>query len=210
MNWAALRGKFIVIDGPDGAGKSTQVKLLSEVMTTNGIEATVVYDPGGTKIGDQVRAILLDNRNAEMSVRCEMLLYMASRAQLYAERIGPALEAGHCVLSDRWVSSTYAYQAVAGKLGCDEMLRVAEAALERTWPDLTVIIDLPSEVGLSRVGATRDRMEDRGESFHRRVREAFLSLAQSGQGGPSLVVSGEGGVQEVHERLLSALAGHAW
>lgn len=206
MNWQSLKGKFIVLDGPDGAGKSTQVKLLEEVIKNNKILSTSVRDPGGTAIGEQIRTILLDHRSTGMSVRCEALLYMASRAQLYAEHITPALTAGHCVICDRWVSSTYAYQAVAGKIGAEAVLRMAEAVLERTWPDLTIILDLPSEFGLGRVGGKPDRMEAKGQEFHRQVRQAFLHLAS---GRPDFrVIDATGTVQQVHQRLMEVITNY--
>lgn len=205
MKRAALKGKFLVLDGPDGSGKSTQVKLLAEVIANGGAEVELVCDPGGTEIGSQIRRILLDRGNVAMSVYCEMLLYMASRAQLYSERIAPALAAGKCVISDRWVSSTYAYQAVAGEIGNDAVLAVANACLERTWPDLTMIIDLADNVAMDRVGHSRDRMEEKGQRFHSKVREAFLALAKSGKAGAMVVVDGNGSIERVHHRLLEAI-----
>ena len=208
-----------MIDGCDGVGKSTQVKLLAEVMEKAGVGVLSLRDPGGTAIGEKIRQILLDNGNQEMAVRCEALLYMASRAQLYQERIKPALAEGKCVICDRWVSSTYAYQAVAGKIGTGTVLRIAEAALERTWPDLTIILDLPSEEGLKRInplfsdvksmetpgrGREFDRMEAKGSQFHQQVRRAFLELAQ---GRPDFqVVSAAGNVNEVHARICDIVS----
>lgn len=199
MNWNNLKGKFIVIDGPDGAGKSTQALLLKEDMEKQGLAVLPVRDPGGTAIGEKIRQILLDNSHGEMSVRCEALLYMASRAQLFSQCIGPALAAGKCVLCDRWVSSTYAYQAVAGRIGPEVVLQLAQAALERTWPDLTIIIDIPSAVGLGRVGDRPDRMEGKGDLFHRKVREAFMELAKGRA--DFRVVDGSGTVEQVHQRI---------
>lgn len=196
MAFEKLKGKFIVLDGPDGCGKSTQVQLLAEVIEKQGVATLLVRDPGGTSIGEQIRRILLDSDNGEMSVGCEALLYMASRAQLYSQCIGPALQLGKCVLCDRWVSSTYAYQAVAGKIGPGMILNLAEVALERTWPDLTVIIDLPSKVGLARTGEVPDRMEQKPAAFHERVREAFVELAQSRD--HFRVVDGSGTIDQVH------------
>jgi dTMP kinase len=203
MTWDKLRGRFLVLDGPDGAGKSTQLKLLEEVIGKQGVPVILARDPGGTAIGEKIRAILLDNGNVNMSVRCEALLYMASRAQLYSEVIAPALTAGKCVLCDRWVSSTYAYQAVAGKIGPEVILRLAEAALERTWPDLTIIVDLSGTEGLRRVKRQHDRMEAKGVEFHEKVRQAFLDLARTR---PDFrVVDGTGSVTDVHERLCAVV-----
>ena len=203
MFWQKLRGKFIVLDGPDGCGKTTQIRLLSDFIESHAVACVVVRDPGGTGIGEQIRNILLDQGNGEMSVRCETLLYMASRAQLYAECIAPALQEQKCVLCDRWVSSTYSYQAVAGEIGAELVLRVAQDALERTWPDLTVIIDLPSEMGLTRLGDIHDRMEAKPVSFHRRVRQAFLDLARSRA--DFKVIDGSGSIEQVHQRLREVM-----
>jgi dTMP kinase len=203
MNWDQLRGKFIVLDGPDGCGKSTQARLLAEMLEKNGMTAAVLRDPGGTRIGEQIRQILLQNDNREMSVRCEALLYMASRAQLFDQSIKPALTDGACVICDRWLSSTYAYQAVAGKIGVDWLLQLAQASLERTWPDLTMIIDVPSEIGLQRVGPAPDRMEEKSADFHQQVRQAFLHLAQTRRDVVS--IDGSGTIDQVHRRIVEGI-----
>jgi len=204
MNWEQLKGKFIVLDGPDGSGKSTQVQLAQDFIVQKGLETLAVRDPGGTFIGEKIRQILLDKSNGDMSVRCETLLYMASRAQLYHEQIAPALARQKCVISDRWISSTYAYQAVAGQIGPEFVLQLAQIALERTWPDLTVIIDLPSEIGLSRLDEAPDRMEQKSLAFHRRVRRAFLDLARTRS--DFRVVDASGTIAEVHSRICEVLA----
>ena len=132
-----LAGRFIVFDGPDGAGKSTQLFMLRDHLAGGGAQVHCVRDPGGTVVGDRIRQILLDRDSGGISPMCETMLFMASRAQLYSEIIKPALERQKCVLCDRWVSSIYAYQAVAGEAGADLVLQVAQTALPRTWPDLT-------------------------------------------------------------------------
>ena len=203
MNWNKFSEKFVVLDGPDGCGKSTQIKLLADFLHQQNVSCQITRDPGGTRISEQIRAILLDNEHDEMSVRCETLLYLASRAQLYSEIIKPALAQRKCVLCDRWLSSTYAYQAVAGMIGDDWLLNLADVALVRSWPDLTIIIDLPSEQGLARLPQKPDRMEEKPLDFHRRVRDAFLHLAKIRPG--FVVLDGAGSVQEVHQRLIKEL-----
>lgn len=203
MNFQSLKGKFIVLDGPDGCGKSTQVKLLSELITNNNLETLTVRDPGGTHISEQIRTILLANDNINMSVRCEMLLYMASRAQLYSEVIKPALEAQKCVICDRWVSSTYAYQAVGGRIGPQAVLEIAQAALERTWPDLTVIIDIPAETGLTRIGSSPDRMENKPLAFHQTVRAAFMNLAKTRA--DITTIDGTGTIEQNHQKIMQVI-----
>lgn len=200
-----LAGRFVVIDGPDGAGKSTQAKLLAERLRADGLEVTLVRDPGGTAIGDRIRQILLDRTHGEMAVECELMLYMASRAQLAAEVIRPALEAGQCVLSDRYISSTIAYQG-AGGADADAIRQAGRIAVGQTWPDLTVILDLPSDAGLTRAGRAdeHDRMEAKGLEFHRRVREVFLQQARQ-EPERFRVVDASGSIDEVHARLGLAI-----
>jgi dTMP kinase len=168
-----LRGRFVVFDGPDGSGKSTQFHRFAAWCHERGIPVTEVREPGGTAIGEQVRAVLLDPANV-MSMRCEMLLYMASRAQLFEERIVPALKRGELVLADRFTSSTLAYQGTAGGLSIDDILAVGNVATGNRWPDLTLIFDVDERVAASRLSPLLDRIEQRGTDFHRRVREGFL------------------------------------
>ena len=200
-----LAGRFIVIDGPDGAGKSTQAGLLAEHLRGGGAAVRLVRDPGGTAIGDRIRQILLDRAHGEMAVGCELMLYMASRAQLATEVIRPALSAGMCVLSDRYISSTIAYQG-AGGMDPDAIRQAAKIAVGPTWPDLTVVLDLPSDEGLARAGRVNghDRMEAKGLDFHRRVRELFLEQARE-EPGRFVVIDASGSTDEVQTRLRGTI-----
>jgi dTMP kinase len=182
-----LRGKFLVFEGPDGSGKTTQMRRLHAVLHDEGIQALEVREPGGTAIGEQIRQVLLHTK-AEMTIRCEMLLYMASRAQLVEQRIKPALASGHVVLSDRYVQSTLAYQGAAGGIAQQDILSVAGAALQGVMPHLTLIYDVDENTAASRINpllatATRttglDRIESRGTEFHRKVREGYLAHARA-------------------------------
>jgi dTMP kinase len=139
----ALQGKFIVLDGPEGCGKSTQVKLLGQKLQEHGLSPVLVRDPGTTRIGEQIRAILLNPDHDEMGMRCEMLLYMAARAQMMVETIFPALTAGKVVVCDRFVSSTLAYQLGGDGLTDVEIRAVADIAIKGRWPDRTIILDIP-------------------------------------------------------------------
>ena len=172
-----LARRFIVIDGPDGAGKTTQVALLGDHLAELGVAVRPVRDPGGTRIGDRIRQILLDSAHTEMAVECELMLYMASRAQLAAEVVRPALARGDCVLCDRYISATVAVQGAGG--GDVDAIRAAgQIAVRGLRPDLTVILDIDAEAGLARLPGARDRMEAKGADFHRRVRELFLRQAR--------------------------------
>jgi dTMP kinase len=187
-----LAGKFIVFDGPDGCGKTTQMELLQTRAEQTGIVVRRLREPGGTPIGEQIRDVLLATKNEGMDIRCEMLLYMASRAQLVQQEIRPALHAGDLVLSDRYASSTLAYQGAAGGLPLEAILQVATIAVDGVWPDLTVIFDISIEaaferlnplygkgaMGMSQGGLFQDRIEQRDRSYHQRVRTGFLEQAQ--------------------------------
>ena len=173
-----LRGKFIVVDGPDGCGKSTQTSLLVNWIEERGVAVEPFRDPGDTAIGEKVRQILLAPEHIEMSTRTELLLYMAARAQLWEERIAPALKGGQCVVLDRWLSSTCAYQGYAGGFGIDKVIRIGQDCLERPWPDLTIILDVNPKTGLARLHRELDRIEQKGDCYHKEVRKGFLELAK--------------------------------
>ena len=202
-----LKGKFIVLDGPDGCGKSTQSKLLSEWIKTQGISVAGFRDPGTTHIGEKVRNILLDTAHEKMTVNTEMLLYMAARAQLWAEQIAPALEKGDCVIMDRWISSTCAYQGYAGMLGVEKVLKVAQHSLERIWPNITIILDVDTETAEKRMDRQLDRMEQKGKDFHKKVREGFKKLADFGQ--DVIVIDAAKSIEEVHNLIIKAVKGIA-
>jgi len=181
----ALAGRFIVFDGPDGSGKSTQFTRIMRMAREAGLAITEVRDPGGTRIGERIRDVLLDPDHEEMDMRCELMLYMASRAQLVAERIRPALQRGELVLADRFLSSTLAYQGSAGGIPADEILAVARAALGRpedpgsTWPDLVVVFDVDEQTAARRLNPLLDRMERKSAEFHAKVRRGYIDQAEA-------------------------------
>ena len=172
-----LAGRFIVFDGPDGSGKSTQFVRFAAACRQAGLTVCEVREPGGTSIGEQIRQVLLDPDNHDMSLRCEMMLYMASRAQLVEQTIRPALERGELVLADRFISSTLAYQGTAGGMTPEEILAVGRVAVGSHWPDLTVVFDVDERIAATRLNPLLDRMERKGVEFHRRVRQGFLAQA---------------------------------
>jgi dTMP kinase len=184
-----LRGKFIAFEGPDGSGKSTQFRRLLALCKDNNIPACEVREPGGTTIGERIREILLDHAHHDMTLRCEMLLYMASRSQLVEQRIRPALARNDLVLADRFVSSTFAYQGAAGGIPFKEIEDAATIALQGVVPHLVVIFDVDEVTAAKRInpllqgekhrdGKGPDRIEARGHDFHRKVRQGYLDLAK--------------------------------
>ena len=208
MPWSALlRGRFLAFEGPDGSGKSTQIAKLQAWADAQGLPLLVVREPGGTPIGERVRDILLDPAHTEMNVRCEMLLYMASRAQLVQERVEPSLREGRCVLSDRFVGSTLAYQGAAGGLPEAEIRAVAQVAIGGRWPDLNVLFDVDTDTAMKRLNPLLDRMESKGAPFHRRVREGYLAEARRDPA-HHLVIDASRSPDEVFVQLLDGL--RAW
>lgn len=182
-----LQGRFLVFDGPDGSGKSTQFRRFAAAARGAGLRVAEVREPGGTHVGERIREILLDPIHDEMTLRCEMMLYMASRAQLVAESIVPALERGDLVLADRYVSSTLAYQGAAGGLPAQEIMAVARAACAGAWPDLVVVFDVDEATAAGRLNPLLDRMEQKGAAFHRKVREGYLEQAKGDPSGYAVI-----------------------
>ena len=224
---ATLAGKFIVFDGPDGSGKTTQIRRATDALTRTGLEVVYAKDPGGTEIGERIREVLLHHDLSRMDVRCETFLFMASRAQLVSEVVEPAIAAGKVVLGDRYISATCAYQGAAG-YDIQRVLELGAYAVGETWPDLTLILDLPIEAGFARTGrkphhagrhrkrhdgdqgvlfdnAQTDAMEARPLDFHRRVREMFLALPGTYPSRLEVIDAG-GSEDEVHGRIMEALS----
>jgi dTMP kinase len=199
-----LAGKFIVFDGPDGSGKTTQFRRFADRCRSEGVSVCEAREPGGTFVGEQIRAVLLNPANDSMSLRCETMLYMASRAQLMEETIIPALRRGNLVLADRFISSTLAYQGAAGGMTRQEILALGRVALHSTWPDLTVIFDVDERVAATRLNPLLDRMELRGAEFHARVRRGFLEQARA-EPDRHLVIDASGEPDAVFEALLKGL-----
>jgi dTMP kinase len=169
-------GPFISLDGLDGTGKSTQCRLLVDWLRGQGYTISACTDPGGTAIGDVLRDLLLNHRQ-EMTLPCEAFLFMASRAQLTAEIIRPALEAGHAVVSDRYLLANVVYQGHAGGLDPARLWEIGLLATGGLEPDVTVVLDLPVEAAQARRTGTPDRMESREQAFHEKVRDGFRTEA---------------------------------
>ena len=174
-----MNGIFISMEGPDGSGKSTQIELLSAYLTEKGYDVLVTREPGGTAISEAVRGILLNKDYTEMDYMPEALLYASARAQLVAEVIAPALEEGKAVISDRFIDSSAVYQGIARGLGVEKIYKINEFATKGLLPQITIHLDLPAKVGISRKKnqAELDRMELESIDFHERVAEGYRELA---------------------------------
>ncbi len=198
-----LGGRFIVLDGPDGCGKSSQARMLMDWLHGQGVATVGFRDPGTTVIGEKIREILLSPAHEAMTTPAEVLLYMAARVQLWSESIGPALKEGKCVVLDRWLSSTCAYQGYAGGFGVEKVIDIARDSLERVWPDLTIILDVDSKTAAQRLNRELDRMERKGDGYHSRVREGFLKLAEGRS--DFAVVDATGSPEAVHKQVITAV-----
>lgn len=201
-----MRGKFITFEGCDGCGKSTQLKMLSKYLEERGIPHIFTREPGGGKISEAIRNILLNGKNSEMTDECEALLYAAARMQHLADRVEPALAAGKLVVCDRYVDSSLAYQAYARGLSKEFVAGINAKALETYAPDVTIFIDLtPEEAFARKHGADEnDRLEQAGMAFHKRVYEGYRSLLREY---PERIVAVDGrqSPQGVFENVLQTL-----
>jgi len=201
-------GLFITLEGPDGSGKSTQIRMLAERLSMSGIDYLTTREPGGTPISDAIRSILLDPANASMVAKTEALLYAASRAQHVAEVIRPALERGQFVLCDRYIDASMSYQAAGLGLSPEYVRQLSEDATDGLWPSRTYLIDVPADIGIQRAASGRgmqlDRIEQRDLEYHNRVREQFLSIAEQ-ERDRVCVIDGTQPIQEVADAIWEDL-----
>jgi dTMP kinase len=173
------RGVFIAFEGGEGAGKSSRARALASRLRAAGHEVVLTHEPGDSRIGQQVRAILLDVANAGLDPRAEALLYAADRAEHVASVVRPALDLGAVVITDRFVDSSIAYQGFARGLGVETIAELSRFATGGLLPDLTVVLDVPPFVGRSRLRGAADRLEAESDEFHARVRLAYVELADA-------------------------------
>ena len=174
-----MRGLLIALEGPDGSGKTTQASRLTSWLRTFHHDVVACRDPGGTELGERLRPILMDRTSTPISMRSEMLLYMASRAQLVEEIITPAIGRGAIVVTDRYLLSNVVYQGYAGGLFSEDIWKVGLVATAGILPDLTLLIDVSPDVAEARIGPARDRIEDRGPGYRVRVRQGYLDALRS-------------------------------
>lgn len=175
-----MSGVFITLEGPDGSGKSTIIRLIGQYLTNNNIEFIETREPGGTAIGEEIRDIILDNKNTNMSYQTEALLYAASRGQHIHEKILPALKEGKVVLCDRFILSSLAYQGVGRDLGVEEVKAINDFAIGDVYPDLTLFFHIDPKKTLERKfgNGKADRLENLGDEFHEKVYNGYINLLE--------------------------------
>lgn len=202
------RGKFIAIEGGEGTGKSTQARLLADALAAQGVDVVLTREPGGTPGAEAIRALLLDPPGGGWNARAEALLFAAARSDHVERLIRPALADGKWVICDRFVDSSRAYQGGAGGLGDDLVRALHAAGSEGLRPDLTLLVEVPSETASKRLVARdaggSDAIGGRNEAYHRKVAEAFRALAEAEPSGFARI-DGDGPPQTVHQRVMAAI-----
>jgi dTMP kinase len=197
-------GIFISFEGGEGSGKSTQARLLKEWFEKDGKTVTLTREPGGSKLGSDLRKILLDNATGAISPRAEALLYAADRAHHVYSVIRPALYRGEVVITDRYFDSSIAYQGAGRILSSNEVARISRWATESLYPTLTIILDQPAEIGLARI-KNADRLESESIDFHNRVRQEYLQLA-SLDPERYLVIDARRSIEEIHQEITERIS----
>nr|MBU1328491.1 dTMP kinase [Candidatus Omnitrophota bacterium] len=190
------RGLFITFEGPEGSGKTTHSKLLCEFLHKKGFKVLHTREPGGTLISEKIRKILLDPKNKGMGVGCEMLLYMAARAQIVKEKILPSLEQRKIVICDRFTDATLAYQGYAGGIDLKVIDNIASIVTKGLKPDITFLLDIDARLGLLRAGRSKDRMERKSVLYHNKVRSGYLDIARK-ESGRVKVISATAKIKDV-------------
>ena len=201
-----MKGKFVTFEGCEGVGKSKQIHLLEEYLKRNGIDYYLTREPGGTSVSEQIRAVILDGKNASMTDECEAMLYAAARVQLLKEEIKPRLDAGQLVLCDRYIDSSFAYQAYAKGLGFDYINAINERAIDGCMPDATLFLNISPVDAFKRKGGADvdDRIEQSGLDFHLKVYDGYLALKDKYKD-RFLVIDCSGTAQQTHANIINAL-----
>lgn len=197
-------GLFISIEGPDGSGKTTIAKMVVDKLNSEGYKTLYTREPGGVRIAENIRDIILDVKNTNLDARCEALLYAASRRQHLVEKVIPAINDGYIVISDRFVDSSLAYQGYARGIGIDEVYSINMFAIDKTWPDLTILLDISPSVGLKRIMENRqneiNRLDLEDINFHNKVHQGYEIIKEKYKDRITLVDANKS-VDEVFEQV---------
>ena len=198
---------FITFEGPDGAGKTSVLKAVAEQLQQN-YPVMTTREPGGIEIAEKIREVILNPAHTAMDDRTEALLFAAARSQHFFEKVEPALQEGKIVLCDRFIDSSLVYQGIARGLGVEEVLAINEFAIGKRMPDATILFDLPAEVGLARIQATRqdevNRLDAESLAFHNEVRNGYLQIAETNKNRIH-IVNADQKLEQVVEETLSIL-----
>ena len=203
----AKKGFLISFEGGEGGGKTYQSTYLTERLKEAGYDVLRLREPGGTNISEQIRDVVLSNKNKEMIDRTEALLLQASRAQIYGEKVLPALEDGKVIIMDRTRDSSIVYQGIVRGLGISLIERLNKISTQNTFPDLTFLLDISPETGMERLIKERkkDRFENEALEFHRQVQQAYLKLADKNDRSRWFVIDGEKSIEEVQQEIWSVV-----
>ncbi len=197
---------FITFEGCEGVGKSRQIHLLEEYLKKNNIKYYLTREPGGTNVSEQIRSVILDGKNDDMTDECEALLYASARVQLLKEVIAPKLQNGELVLCDRYIDSSLAYQGYARGLGVDFVEKINDYAIKNFMPDYTIFLSLTPEQAFKRKGGAdkTDRVETLGLEFHNKVYQGYLDLAKK-YSERFIVIDASGEKHQTHQKIIDAL-----
>ncbi len=201
-----MKGKFITFEGCEGVGKTTQVELLKKYLKDTNQSAIFLREPGGSKISEKIRELILSTENAEMTDECEAFLYSSARAQLVGEIIRPALDRGELVVCDRFIDSTFAYQGVARELGEDYVDNLNRLACKDVMPEVTIFLDLEPAKGFARKGGAdkNDRIEQQKADFHQKVYEGY-KLASRKYADRIVCIDSSNSIEKIHSDILEVL-----
>ena len=197
---------FITFEGCEGVGKSRQIRLLEEYLKQNKINYYLTREPGGTAVSEQIRSVILDGKNVDMTDECEALLYAAARVQLLKENVAPRLEKGELVLCDRYIDSSLAYQGYARGLGVEFVEKINDYAIKNFMPNYTLFLCLSPEQAFKRKGGVdkTDRLELSGIEFHNKVYQGYLELSKK-YSDRFIVIDASGEINETHQKIINAL-----
>ncbi|NLJ48020.1 MAG: dTMP kinase [Candidatus Atribacteria bacterium] len=201
------QGILISFEGGEGVGKTVQIKQLADVLKTKGYDVVITREPGGTVISEQIREVILSTKNIGMAFTTEVLLFQAARAQIYRELILPSLKAGKVVLCDRTRDSSVVYQGIVRGFGKKLIEQLNDISTKNTYPNLTILLDVPVEIGLSRRHNCEkvNRLDLEQKDFHEKVRKGYLKLAEKNDHKRWLVIDGSKSIEEVHEEILEKI-----